>query len=233
LVKQFGSSVTYKQITSWFKHKRENDKAKGKFTYKFSPAEKFKKEQIDLLEEVFTREPYAKGRTLQDVAQQLGVPEKRVQNWFKHRRSRLAQQGKFEYKPRQTLNPEQITFLKGAFCTNATPTPDVFEQLGSELNIRPEQVAKWFSLERHRKRRRDDELKNGLEADSDESSSDDARDIAPTTKQVKKKQKQRHPNSSKMNELPSQPTMSLNFVPLQLQMLPTISAVEIDYGSDR
>jgi hypothetical protein len=61
---------------------------------------KFSQEQVDHLEATFEREPYAKGKSLSELALQLGVAMKRVQNWFKHKRSRLAQQGKFEYKPR-------------------------------------------------------------------------------------------------------------------------------------
>ena len=109
-------------------------------------------------------EPYAKGKTLQDLANQLGVVPKRIQNWFKHKRSRLAQQGEFKYKPRylfstlashinrNLLNSEQITFLRGAFFTNPSPTPEFCEQLSSELNVKPEQVTRWFSNERSRKR---------------------------------------------------------------------------------
>jgi len=193
IAQQLGDDVTYKQITSWFKHKRENDKAKGKFTYKFTPAAKFTNEQVDMLESVFNREPYAKGKTLQELAKQLGVTEKRVQNWFKHKRSRLAQQGKFEYKPRNLLNEEQITFLKGAFCSNASPTPDVCEQLGSELNIKPEQVSRWFSSERTRKRRRAEQAKLGLMSDnsSDEDEEDSDKERVP-----RKKSKQRKAKSS-------------------------------------
>lgn len=61
---------------------------------------KFTPEQVKVLEDLFAKEPYAKGKALQDVARQLDVTDKRVQNWFKHKRSRLAQQGKFNYKPR-------------------------------------------------------------------------------------------------------------------------------------
>jgi transcriptional regulator with XRE-family HTH domain len=181
LVKQFGTSVTYKQITSWFKHKRENEKNRSKFEYKYSPAMKFSAEQVIILEGVFSQEPYAKGKTLQDLATQLGVSMKRVQNWFKHKRSRLAQQGKFEYKPRNLLNSEQITFLKGAFFTNPTPTPELCEQLSSELNVKPEQVTRWFSNERSRKRKREEASKLGQMIDSvdapDESEEDDLDDL--------------------------------------------------------
>jgi len=169
IVKQFGPGVTYKQVTSWFKHKRENDKNRGKFQYKYSPAMKFNSEQVIVLEGAFVSEPYAKGKTLGDLANQLGVSVKRVQNWFKHKRSRLAQQGKFEYKPRNLLNSEQITFLRGAFFTNPSPTPELCEQLSSELNVKPEQVTRWFSNERSRKRKREEQSKMGhiVEAEED------------------------------------------------------------------
>jgi hypothetical protein len=78
----------------------QNDKHRGTFEYKYSPAMKFSPEHLSILESVFMSEPYAKGKSLQDLANQLGVLPKRIQNWFKHKRSRLAQQGKFEYKPR-------------------------------------------------------------------------------------------------------------------------------------
>jgi len=162
IAKELGDGdITYKQVTSWFKHKRENDKAKGKFTYKYAPAVKFTNEQINLLEQVFSKEPYAKGKTLQDLALRLDVTDKRIQNWFKHKRSRLAQQGKFEYKPRNTLNFDQISFLKGAFCTNPVPTQDVCEQIGLELNVRSEQIVRWFASERSRKRQREEQEKTG------------------------------------------------------------------------
>jgi len=140
LIKQFGDSVTYKQITSWFKHKRENNNQKGNFEYRYSPALKFTNEQILFLEVEFQKQNYTKGKALCDLANQLGVHTKRIQTWFKHRRSRLTQ-GRFEYKESTPLNSEQITFLKNAFCTNPTPTSNMCEQLSSQLNVKPEQVT--------------------------------------------------------------------------------------------
>jgi len=152
-------------------------KNRGKFEYKYSPAMKFSNEQVVVLEATFSHEPYAKGKTLQDLATQLGVSSKRVQNWFKHKRSRLAQQGKFEYKPRNLLNSEQITFLRGAFFTNPSPTPELCEQLSSELNVKPEQVTRWFSNERSRKRKREEQDKLGIIEEGDDDLEDDPLEI--------------------------------------------------------
>jgi hypothetical protein len=98
LMKRLGGAVTYHQITSWFKHRREHDSAKGKFTFKYAPTTKFQPEQLQVLEKTFESEPYAKAHTVRHIAAQLGVNIGRVQNWFKHKRSRLARQGKFDYK---------------------------------------------------------------------------------------------------------------------------------------
>jgi hypothetical protein len=140
-----------------FKKKNtKNDKQKGLFQYKFSPALKFTPEQVNTLEETFQNEPYAKGKSLTELATRLNAPLKRVQNWFKHKRSRLAQQGKFEFKPRNVLNSEQITFLRDAFAVNSTPTPEICEQLSNNLNVKMEQITRWFSNERSKKRKRDE-----------------------------------------------------------------------------
>jgi len=176
--------VTYKQITSWFKHKRENDKHKGMFQYKFPPAMKFTSEQLTILEDTFQHEPYAKGKTLIEVAARLDVSLKRIQNWFKHKRSRLAQQGKFEYKPRNLLNTDQITFLRGAFAVNTSPTQEICEQLGTDLNVKPEQVSRWFSNERSRKRKREEQMKAGLGDSVDESPPYDAPEEEELSKSI-------------------------------------------------
>jgi len=231
IAKQLGEDVTYKQVTSWFKHKRENDKAKGIFTYKYSPAAKFSNEEVVVLEEVFTKEPYAKGKILQDLAVQLGVSDKRVQNWFKHKRSRLAQQGKFEYKPRNVLSTDQITFLKGAFCTNTTPTQEVCEQLSVELNIRPEQVARWFSSERSRKRRREQSKQSIDDTDSE----DDTLEVSNTNNPYASSSKKKAKRSSASNlmqpdsnaaHLFSSVTFVPSLIPMNHIQLPTSYAVQ-------
>eukprot|EP01119_Soliformovum_irregulare_P020373 TRINITY_DN6587_c0_g1_i2.p1 TRINITY_DN6587_c0_g1~~TRINITY_DN6587_c0_g1_i2.p1 ORF type:complete len:450 (+),score=70.61 TRINITY_DN6587_c0_g1_i2:87-1436(+) len=161
IVKQFGGqSVTYKQITSWFKHKRENDKNRGKFEYRYSPAAKFTPEQVVVLESVFLSEAYAKGKTLQDLSVQLGVSVKRIQNWFKHKRSRLAQQGKFEYKPRfdEVANMTNLgadAFQKALGYPGQSPILDIisYEPHPSDFNIKPSQVTRWFANEKSRKRK--------------------------------------------------------------------------------
>jgi len=176
LIQQMGGHVTQKQITSWFKHKRENDSQKGKFEYRYSATAKFTSEQIAYLEEVFSKDSYAKGRVLQDLADQLQVNLKRVQNWFKHRRSRLAQQGKFEFKSRSTLSPDQVNFLRGAFFANPSPVPEVCESLSQELHVNKEQVSRWFSNERSKERRKYREankLNINIKNDQEENSSED------------------------------------------------------------
>lgn len=218
LVKQFGASVTYKQITSWFKHKRENEKNRSKFEYKYSPAMKFSAEQVMVLETTFGQEPYAKGKTLQDLANQLGVSIKRVQNWFKHKRSRLAQQGKFEYKPRNLLNSEQITFLKGAFFTNPSPTPELCEQLSSELNVKPEQVTRWFSNERSRKRKREEASKLGqiidpVECTDSEADLDDDLCLSKHLPVLSHQHKSKH-KTKNQNELQSPEVATAQLLPL-------------------
>src|SRR5690349_19928637 len=59
IVKQLGpQNINYKQVTSWFKHRRENDKAKRKFEYRFSPTQKFSNDHVNALEIFFQTDPY-------------------------------------------------------------------------------------------------------------------------------------------------------------------------------
>jgi phage host-nuclease inhibitor protein Gam len=78
----------------------QNDKEKGNFQYKNEPSVKFTPDQLKKLEEAFQKDAYMKGKQLQELADSMDSTCKRVQNWFKHKRSRLASQGKFKYKPR-------------------------------------------------------------------------------------------------------------------------------------
>lgn len=57
--------------------------------------------------------------------------------------------------------------MKGAFFTNPSPTPELCEQLSSELNVKPEQVTRWFSNERSRKRKKEEQRLAELEEDQD------------------------------------------------------------------
>jgi len=181
IVNQLGHAVTYKQVTSWFKHKRESaksEKSKTTFQTKFASNPKFTPEQVAILEHVFLSDGYAKGKILSDLASQLGLSGtsgvKRVQNWFKHKRSRMAQIGRFSYKPRNLLNQHQITFLRGAFFSNPTPNAELCEEMSQELNVKQEQISRWFSNERSRKRKREEQLKIDLGEDDEEGSKDES-----------------------------------------------------------
>jgi hypothetical protein len=57
------------------------------------------------------------------------------------------------------LNPDQVTFLRGAFFSNPTPSLDFCESLSHELTVKPEQVSRWFSNERSKKKRREDQAR--------------------------------------------------------------------------
>jgi hypothetical protein len=57
---------------------------------------------------------------------------------------------------RSTLSDEQVAYLKDAFGSNDSPSLEHCEQLSNELNVKPEQIQKWFSAERSKKKRRKD-----------------------------------------------------------------------------
>lgn len=57
---------------------------------------------------------------------------------------------------RCALSDEQVAYLKDAFGSIDSPSLEHYEQLSSELNIKPEQIQKWFSAERSKKKRRKD-----------------------------------------------------------------------------
>eukprot|EP01117_Protostelium_nocturnum_P011933 TRINITY_DN4365_c0_g1_i1.p1 TRINITY_DN4365_c0_g1~~TRINITY_DN4365_c0_g1_i1.p1 ORF type:complete len:476 (-),score=173.70 TRINITY_DN4365_c0_g1_i1:33-1460(-) len=160
IAKQFGN-ITYSQISSWFKHKRETCKSKGKMTFKRASPLKFSAEQVNVLEEGFRVNPYAKSKLLKEISEKLDVDMKRVQNWFKHRRSKLANDGKFHLRSSRTsLNPNQLAFLRGAYFTNNNPSTEVAESMGKELNLSMEQIHKWFVNERHRRKKKQEAEEN-------------------------------------------------------------------------
>ncbi|PRP89624.1 hypothetical protein PROFUN_00888 [Planoprotostelium fungivorum] len=148
LVKQLDGKVSYNQISTWFKHRRETEVNDAQPEKKY-----FSKEQIAVLEGAFQTDPYSK---TSDVAMKAGLELKRVKTWFKHKRARLASAGKFEYRTKQTKNvftKDQILFMKGAFFGNPNPEPSVYETISSKIGLTSSQVSKWFSNERGKSKR--------------------------------------------------------------------------------
>jgi hypothetical protein len=86
-IAQLLEGVSYKQVTSWFKHKRENSKAQGLLLR--TSSSKFTQQQLSILEAAFQLNPYSRPKVLQSIATEFNVPVKKIQNWFKHKRSRL------------------------------------------------------------------------------------------------------------------------------------------------
>ncbi|PRP86931.1 hypothetical protein PROFUN_03679 [Planoprotostelium fungivorum] len=170
LLSEIQGDVTLKQITGWFKHRREIHKKHANMELR-QPNDRMTQEQTSILKAYFDMDPYAGGgKQAKAISAQLNIDVKKVKNWFKHRRTKLTREGKFKGKQRLYLTPSQKTFLRGAFSSNPRPNAEMVQMLSKELGLPSNQVIRWFANERLKKQTDDEEKQDSSQEYEDHSS---------------------------------------------------------------
>ncbi|XP_040109695.1 double homeobox protein A [Oryx dammah] len=153
----------------------------------------FTEEQLKILVQAFSQNPYPGYTAKQRLAVEINTEESRIQIWFQNRRARHG----FLKRPKKNLDPSkdhasskekiqeqpgalqsvenrrcrtsytasQLQTLKNAFTENPYPGIDSREQLAEEIGVPESRVQIWFQNRRSRLRI---QRKRGLEEALDE-----------------------------------------------------------------
>ncbi|XP_070627976.1 double homeobox protein A [Bos indicus] len=141
----------------------------------------FTEEQLKILVQAFSQNPYPGYTAKQRLAVEINAEESRIQIWFQNRRARHG----FLKRPKKNLDPSkdhaspiekiqdgtdrrcrtsftssQLQTLKNAFTENPYPGIDSREQLAEEIGVPESRVQIWFQNRRARLRV---QRKRGLE----------------------------------------------------------------------